>query len=71
MKKSIGRDKTKTAVFISGEGSNLKNLIKFSYKRNSPISIKLVISNKRNANGLKYANQKKIEKKIISFIEKK
>ena len=71
MKKSIGINKTKTAVFISGKGSNLKNLIKFSYKRNSPISIKLVISNKRNANGLKYANQKKIEKKIISFIEQK
>ena len=71
MKKSIGRYKTKTAVFISGKGSNLKNLIKFSCKKNSPISIKLVISNKRNANGLKYANQKKIEKKIISFIEQK
>ena len=63
MKKSIGLDKTKTAVFISGRGSNLKNLIKFSYKRNSPISIKLVISNKRNANGLKYASQKKNRKK--------
>ena len=71
MKKSIGRDKTKTAVFISGRGSNLKNLIKFSYKRNSPISIKLVISNKRNASGLKYASQKKIEKKIINFIKPK
>ena len=71
MKKSIGHNKTKTAVFISGKGSNLKNLIKFSYKRNSPISIKLVISNKRNANGLKYADQKKIEKKIINFIKPK
>ena len=71
MKKSIGPDKVKTAVFISGAGSNLKNLIKFSYKRNSPISIKLVISNKRNANGLKYATQKKIEKKIINFIKPK
>jgi len=71
MKKSIGRYKTKTAVFISGKGSNLKNLIKFSCKKNSPISIKLVVSNKKNANGLKYANQKKIEKKIINFIEPK
>ena len=71
MKKSIGRDKTKTAVFISGEGSNLKNLIKFSYKRNSPIFIKLVISKKWNASGLKYATQKKIEKKIINFIKPK
>jgi len=71
MKKSIGRDKIKTAIFISGSGSNLKNLIKFSYKRNSPVSIKLVISNKRNAKGLKYANQKKIEKKIINFVRPK
>ena len=71
MKKSIGPDKIKTAIFISGTGSNLKKLIKFSYKRKSPISIKLVISNKRNANGLKYASQKKIEKKIINFIKQK
>ena len=71
MKKLIGLDKVKTAVFISGTGSNLKNLIKFSLKKNSPISINLVISNKKNAKGLKYANQKKIEKKIINFIKTK
>ena len=67
MKKSIGLDKTKTAIFISGAGSNLKNLIKFSFKENSPISIKLVISNNKKTPGLKYANQQKIEKKIINF----
>ena len=67
MKKSIGPDKVKTAVFISGTGSNLKNLIKFSYKKNSPIAINLIISNKSDAKGLKYANQQKIEKKIINF----
>ena len=71
MKKSIGPDKVKTAVFISGTGSNLKNLIKFSFKKNSPISINLIISNKRNANGLKYANQQKIEKKIVTFAKQK
>ena len=71
MKKLIGLDKTKTAVFISGIGSNLKNLIKFSSKKKSPITIKLVVSNKKKANGLKYADQKKIEKKIISFIKPK
>ena len=71
MKKLIGPDKTKTAVFISGTGSNLKKLIKFSYKKKSPISIKLVISNNKNANGLKYANKKRIEKKIINFIKPK
>ena len=71
MKKSIGTDKVKTAVFISGTGSNLKNLIKFSFKKNSPISINLIISNKSNAEGLKYANQQKIQKKIINFISPK
>ena len=29
MKKYIGNEKVKTAVFISGKGSNFKNLIKF------------------------------------------
>ena len=36
MKKSIGLKKIKTAVFISGKGSNLKNLIKFSKKKIHP-----------------------------------
>ena len=36
MKKLIGLKKTKTAVFISGTGSNLKNLIKFSKKKKIP-----------------------------------
>ena len=31
MKKLIGIKKTKTAVFISGKGSNLENLIKSIY----------------------------------------
>ena len=66
MKKLTG-SKTKTAVFISGTGSNLKNLINFSYKKNSPISIDLVISNTKKANGLTYAKKNNIEKKIISF----
>ena len=71
MKKLSGPYKIKTAIFISGTGSNLKNLIKFSSKRNSPISINLVISNKKKAKGLKYANQKKIEKKIVRFKKQK
>ena len=71
MKKLIGPDKIKTAVFISGIGTNLKNLIKFSLKKNSPISIELVISNNKKAIGLKYANKQKIERKIINFIRSK
>ena len=67
MKKLIGLKKTKTAIFISGTGSNLKNLIKFSKKKKSPISIDLIISNTHNAKGLKYSRKYSIQKKIISF----
>ena len=67
MKKLIGWKKTRSAVFISGAGSNLKNLIKFSHKINSPISIEIIISNNKKAKGLKYSNQYKINKQIINF----
>ena len=67
MKKLIGLKKTKTAIFISGTGSNLENLIKFSKKKNSPISIDLIISNTHKAKGLKYSRKYNIQKKIISF----
>jgi len=67
MTKLIGSKKIKTAVFISGTGSNLKNLIKFSKKRNSPISIDLIVSNSSKSKGLKYADQFKIKKKIFNF----
>ena len=67
MKKLTGLKKTKSAVFISGKGSNLKALIKFSNKKISPILIKLIISSKSTAKGLKYANQYNIEKKVINF----
>lgn len=66
MKKLTGLKKIKTAVFISGRGSNLNNLIKFSKTKKSPIIIDLVISNKK-AYGLKYADKYKIRKKIINF----
>ena len=67
MIKSIGDKKIKTAIFISGTGSNLKNLIKFSKIKKSPISINLIISNKSIAKGLRYADQFKIKKKIFNF----
>ena len=70
MKKLIGLRKTKTSIFISGKGSNLKNLIKFSKKKNSPISIELIISNTKKAKGLKYSNQYNILKKIFNFNNK-
>ena len=67
MKKLIGLKKIETAVFISGTGSNLKNLIKFSKTKISPIIIKLIISNNKKAKGLKYSTQYNIEKKIVNF----
>ena len=67
MAKLIGLNKIKTAVFISGTGSNLKNLINFSKTKKSPISIDLIISNTIKAKGLKYSNQYKIKKKILNF----
>ena len=40
MEKLIGNKKIKIAVFISGKGSNLKNLIDHSLKKNSKFKIK-------------------------------
>ncbi len=67
MEKLAGSKKIKTAVFISGTGSNLKNLIKFSKQKNSPIEISLIVSNRKKAKGLKYALQNKIKKKVFNF----
>ena len=67
---SIGNNKIKTAVFISGTGSNLKSLIKFSKTTKSPISIDLIISNNSNAKGLNYAKMYKIKKKVFNFKNK-
>ena len=67
MAKLIGLNRIKTAVFISGTGSNLKNLINFSKTKKSPISIDLIISNTIKAKGLRYSNQYKIKKKILNF----
>ena len=67
---STGYNKIKTAVFISGTGSNLKSLIKFSRTARSPISIDFVISNNSKAKGLDYAKIYKIKKKVFSFKNK-
>ena len=59
MEKSFGEKKI--AVFISGRGSNLKSLIKYSKTRKSLFKIVLVISNKPSAKGLSYARRLKIK----------
>ncbi len=67
---STGCNKTRTAVFISGTGSNLKSLIKFSRTSKSPISVDIVISNNSKAKGLNYAKIFKIKKKVLNFKNK-
>ncbi len=71
MVKSIGNKKIKTAVFISGKGTNLRNLIKFSKLKKSPIKICLVFSSNRLAKGLNYAKKYLIKMKIYNFKNKK
>ena len=70
MVKLIGINKINTSVFISGRGTNLKNLIKFSKKKSSPIKINIVISNNKKAYGIKYAKKNRIKFKIIDFSKK-
>jgi len=49
--------KKNTCVFISGHGSNLKNLIYRSRDKNFPIKISLIVSNNKNAYGINYAKK--------------
>ncbi len=70
MTKLIGPKKFKTAVFISGTGSNLKNLIEFSLQKKSPIKILLIISNNKKAKGLRFSKEYNIESKVFNFKEK-
>ena len=67
MLKSTGVNKINIAVFISGNGTNLKNLIQYSLKKKSKFKIKLVVSNNINAKGLDYAKKFQIKKKIINY----
>ena len=69
MVKSIGKRIIFISVFISGNGSNLKSLIK-NFKNNSKIKISLVLSDNPNANGLVYAKKNKINYKIINYKSK-
>ena len=55
----------RVAVLISGRGSNMENLIRASYKPDSDIDIVLVISNYKNAPGLKIAQELGVETQII------
>ena len=70
MEKLNGK-KINTAVFISGRGSNLRSLINYFKKKNSPILIKLIVSNNPDAKGLIYAKRSKINYYITKLQSKK
>jgi len=63
--------KIKTCVFISGNGSNLKSIVKNSREYNFPIKIELIISNNIKANGLKIAKKYSIPYKYFSSKSRK
>ena len=71
MLRLTGAKKNNIAVFISGNGSNFRNLILDSLKKNSKYDIKLVISSKATAKGLIYARKFKVKKRIVHYLNKK
>ena len=74
--------KKNTCVFISGKGTNLKNLIARTRDNSFPIKVSLIISDNRNAYGIKYAKKFQIpyifintklnnyENKILIYLKK-
>ena len=74
--------KKNACIFISGKGSNLKNLITRSRDYNFPISVKLVVSDKKKALGIFYAKKNSIpfllidtksrnyENKLLEYLKK-
>ena len=57
--------KKNACIFISGQGSNLENLIKKSRDYNFPIKIRLIVSNNNKAKGIKYAKKNSIPYLIV------
>ena len=70
MEKLIGRN-LKISIFISGRGSNLLSLIKYSKIKNSKIKINLIISNNKFSKGLEFAKKNKIKYHIVNYSKKK
>ena len=59
------------SIFISGRGSNLLSLIRYSKIKNSKIKINLIISNNKFSKGLEFAKKNKIKYCVIDYSKKK
>ena len=70
MAKLNGKKKLIVSVFISGRGTNLRSLINFSKRKDSPIKICLIITNNKNAKGLYFAKKNKIKFLIVNYKNK-
>ena len=66
MPKLTGSNIINVAVFISGNGTNFKNLLR-NTKKKSSFKINLVISDNSKAKGLIYAQKYRIKKKIVNY----
>ena len=70
MKKVKSKDyskKIKSAVFISGRGTNFKSLLNFSKKKISPIKINLLITDNKKAKGIFLAKKNNVKFKSFSY----
>tara|TARA_A100001015_G_scaffold297517_1_gene379131 strand:+ start:396 stop:998 length:603 start_codon:yes stop_codon:yes gene_type:complete len=66
VEKLIGKS-FNASIFISGRGSNLLSLIKYSKIKKSKIKINLVISNNKLSKGLIFAKKNKIRYHVINY----
>ncbi len=58
--------KVKVAILISGRGSNMKALVKACEEEDFPAEVVLVLSNKIDAEGLKFAESKGIKTAFLN-----
>ncbi|BAF90158.1 phosphoribosylglycinamide formyltransferase [Azorhizobium caulinodans ORS 571] len=62
----MSQQRKRTAVFISGRGSNMAALVKAAQAPDFPAEISLVLSNKADAAGLEFAREHGIETLVLS-----
>ena len=70
MEKLNGKKKLRVSVFISGRGTNLKSIINFSKRKNSPFKVVLIITNNKNAKGINFAKKNKIKSLFVNYKNK-
>ena len=68
MKYFCPKNKMNIALFASGSGSNVKNIIDY-FDQDLEVNVKLVISNKSAAGALIHAENSGIETKVFSYLE--